>query len=175
MRPHTFSGDSRGFDTLPDVRNDWFQGIKVELFDVSDPSVLRSIDAIAVGRRGSQSTALREHHAVSHLPAAADGIHRFGVPIQVHDREPRPDDQPMTGFPWLHTGLYLFEVEEDTAGAELREVGAVIAEAAGEARSARQQTTGDRSVIQGSAVHYVHGGAVWSAPWDAPEEAVGPQ
>ncbi len=42
-----------GFDTLPDVRNDWFQGIKVELFDVSDPAELESLDVIAVGRRGS--------------------------------------------------------------------------------------------------------------------------
>ncbi len=166
-----------GFDTLSDVRNDWFQGIKVELFDVSDPTALESLDVIAVGRRGSQSAALRDHHVISHLPAGPDGLHRFAVPIQVHDREPRFDDRPMTRFPWLHTGLYLFEVEEaSSAAAQLREVGAVIAAEAGEgATSSGQYTGGDRSVIQGAAVHYVHGRQVWSAPWDAPEEAVGPQ
>ncbi len=167
-----------GFDTLPDVRNDWFQGIKVELFDVSDPAELESLDVIAVGRRGSQSAALRDHHVISHLPAGPDGFHRFAVPIQVHDREVRSDDRPTTRFPWLHTGLYLFEVEEASSGAaaQLREVGAVIAAEAGEgATSSGQYTGGDRSVIQGAAVHYVHGRQVWSAPWDAPEEAVGPQ
>ena len=150
----------------------------MELFDVSDPSALESIDVIAVGRRGSQSAALRDHHVISHLPAGPDGLHRFAVPIQVHDRGPRPDDRPMTYFPWLHTGLYLFEVEEasSAAAAQLREVGAVIAAEAGEgATSSGQNTSGDRSVIQGAAVHYVHGGYVWSAPWDDPEEAMGPQ
>jgi hypothetical protein len=163
-----------GFDTLPDERNDWFQGIKVELFDVSDPAALQSLDAVAVGRRGSHSAALGDHHAVSHLPAGADGIHRFAVPIQVHDREPLPSDRPTTRFPWLHTGLYLFEVDETAA--ELREVGALVAaEPVPGGAAPGQGTQGDRSVLQGAAVHYVHGGRVWSAPWEAPEDAFGPQ
>lgn len=167
-----------GFDTLPDVRNDWFQGIKVELFDVSDPAALQSLDVITVGRRGSQSAALRDHHAISHLPAGPDGRHRFAVPIEVHDREPFPSDGPTTYFPWLHTALYLFEVEEagSAAAARLREVGALIAaEPSDPAPTSGQSSFGDRSVIQGAAAHYVHGGRVWSAPWDAPEKAVGPE
>jgi hypothetical protein len=67
----------------------------------------------------------------------------------------------------MHTGLYLFEVEEASpvAAAQLREVGAVIVAEAGEGTtSSSQYTTEDRSVIQGAAVHYVHGGDVWSAP-----------
>ena len=36
-------------------------------------------------------------------------------------------------------------------------------------------TWGDRSVIQGDAVHYVHGQRVWSAPWDDPASSVGPE
>ena len=64
----------------------------------------------------------------------------------------------------------------ERAIAQLREVGAVIAAEAGEgATSSGQYTGGDRSVLQGAAVHYVHGGHVWSAPWDAPEDTVGPQ
>lgn len=165
-----------GFDTAPDVRNDWFQGIKVELFDVSDPAAVESLDAIAVGRRGSQSAALRDHHAISHLPAGSEGVHRFAVPIEVHDREPRPQDGPSTSFPWLHTGLYLFEVEGAGSGAaaRLRDVGAVVASDAS-AGGSGQHTHGDRSVIQGAAVHYLHQGQVWSAPWDAPDDVVGPR
>jgi hypothetical protein len=167
-----------GIDTVPDVNNDWFQGIKVELFDVSDPATLESLGAIVVGRRASRSAALRDHHAISHLPAGEDGIHRFAVPVKMHDGDSNSDDRPMVHFPWWHTGLYLFEVEEanSAANAQLREVGAVIAAEVGEGvPSADQYTRGDRSVIQGAAVHYVHRGNVWSAPWDAPEEAVGPQ
>ena len=36
-------------------------------------------------------------------------------------------------------------------------------------------THGDRAVIQGDAVHYVHEREVWSAPWDDPTSASGPQ
>ena len=46
----------------------WYQGIKLELFDVSDPMTLSSIDSVRVGMRGSQSAALRDSHAISHLP-----------------------------------------------------------------------------------------------------------
>jgi hypothetical protein len=66
-------------------------------------------------------------------------------------------------------------LEEARAGvpARLREVGAVVAAEPGEETD--QGTTGDRSVLQGAAAHYVHGGRVWSAPWADPEAVVGPQ
>lgn len=170
-----------GKDTVADVRNDWFQGIKVELFDVSDPGAPASVDSLVIGGRGSQSAALSDHHAVTHLPAGPDGNHRFAVPVQLHDDERLPSDPPNRYLPWSRTGLHLFEVVEGPLASAARihlagEIVAAQAEAetpwpSGELAS----TTGDRSVIQGDAVHYVHGDEVWSAPWDDPAADTGPQ
>jgi hypothetical protein len=170
-----------GKDTVADVRNDWFQGIKVELFDVSDPGAPASADSLVIGGRGSQSAALSDHHAVAHLPAGPDGHHRFAVPVQLHDDERLPTDPPNRYLPWLRTGLHLFEVTEGAVAsdARLQLVGEIVAEEA-DSESPRPSggnasTTGDRSVIQGDAVHYVHSDAVWSAPWDDPAADTGPQ
>ena len=41
----------------------WYQGVKLALFDVSDPSHPIEIDSIAIGDRGTESLALHEHKA----------------------------------------------------------------------------------------------------------------
>ena len=170
-----------GKDTVSDVRNDWFQGIKVELFDVSDPGAPASLDSLVFGGRGSQSAALSDHHAVTHLPAGPGEPHRFAVPVQLHDDVRLPSDPPNHYLPWLRTGLHLLEVTEGAVAsdARLQLVGEIVAEEADVESpwpsGGKASTTGDRSVIQGDAVHYVHGDEVWSAPWDDPTADTGPQ
>jgi hypothetical protein len=170
-----------GKDTVADERNDWFQGIKVELFDVSDPAAPASVDSLVIGASGSQSAALFDHHAVTHLPPGPDRPHRFAVPVQLHDGERLPSDAPTRYFPWLRTSLHLLEVEEGSrpSDARIHLAGEVVAEEADtqspQRGSGSSSTTGDRSVIQGDAVHYLHRDAVWSAPWDDPSTDTGPQ
>ncbi len=165
-----------GKDVIVESGMAWYQGIKLELFDVSDPRTLASIDSLVVGMRGSQSAALSDHHAVAYLAASA-APHRTAVPIAVHEG---PPGAASLFQPWSHTGLHLFEIDEnETAPAlsSLRDVGALVrAEAGVESdQQAPSSTEGDRAVIQGGAVHYIHGDAVWSARWRSPETFIGPQ
>ena len=41
----------------------WYQGVKLALFDVSDPSNPREVSKYEIGDRGTDSYALRDHHA----------------------------------------------------------------------------------------------------------------
>jgi len=157
----------------------WFQGVKLELFDVSDPARLSSVASIVAGMRGSQSAALGDHHAVAQL-SLGDGLHRLTIPVEVHEGDPA---SPSTHQPWSHSGLYLFEIEEndDPSRATIESVGAVV-------RAERQadgdtywsfpdeaSTVGDRAVLHEDIVHYIHDEQLWSADWFTPEEVTGPQ
>jgi len=164
-----------GKDTIPDVSNDWFQGVKIELFDVSDPSEPVSVDARVVGRRGSETAARADHQAVSVL-AAGDSGYRVTIPISVHEELPdgRDPDDPRTYYGWTDTGLHFFEI--DASGPSLTTSGVLtVASVEDSELSSSVGTRGDRSRLQEEAVHYIHDGRVWSAAWDAQQDAVGPQ
>lgn len=158
----------------------WYQGVKLELFDVSDPSRLHSVASRVVGMRGSQSAALGDHHALAQL-SLGDGLHRVAIPVEVHEGEPA---SPSTFHPWSHSGLYLFEIEEndDPSRATLSSVGAVVRAEFQDyddtdywSSPPEATTLGDRAVLHEDIVHYVHGKELWSADWFAPEEVTGPQ
>jgi len=169
-----------GQDTAEGVRNNWFQGVKLELFDVSDPSTLRTIDAEVIGRRGSQSPALREHRAFTFLADANGDIDRIAVPIVRHDRlrEGGDPDSPTESYLWSDSGLYLFELVHDPAGAFLEPAGALIVDAhdpGDETWASHWLGEDDRGVIQGDAVHFVHDHEISSAPWSDPTDVTGPR
>jgi len=67
-----------------------------------------------------------------------------------------------------------WEIRPGLNSPTLESVGALVVARPEEPYGANS-TNGDRSVIQGDAVHYVHGEEVWSAPWDDPADSTGPQ
>lgn len=190
-------GDTRllgiGKDAIPDDgstdfggRGAWYQGVKLSLFDVSDLSAPSEIADVIIGKRGTHSDALIDHHAVAFLAATSDGpvdgsAARLALPVEMHDTPqdtPLPDDEyapekPNTYYDWTHTGLYTFRITDDAI------------ESAGNLIVADRTTTDnmvffggygrDRSVLVEDSVHYIHAGQVWSATWGAPETMTGPQ
>ncbi|TKJ25852.1 MAG: hypothetical protein CEE41_03540 [Hadesarchaea archaeon B3_Hades] len=52
-----------GKDTVDAGSFDWYQGVKIALFDVSDPQNPIEISKYVIGERGSDSYALRDHRA----------------------------------------------------------------------------------------------------------------
>jgi hypothetical protein len=148
---------------------DWFQGVKVELFDVGDPSDLASLGSVEIGKRGSSTTARTDHQAVNWLDLGGD---RYRVTVPVHEEGPG-GPPPTTWYGWSRTALQLFEV--DAEAGLLAHAGEVVVEDFDSDPSAWSTTYGDRARLQGEAVHYIHGGEVWSAPWSRPEDVVGPQ
>jgi len=173
---HPITGDlllGIGKDSIEDGGVDWFQGVKIELFDVSDPSAPASIDALVIGERGSETAARTDHHAFTSLDLG-DGSSRVALPISVAEGDTGVGeaDDPRVWHAWSHTGLHLFEVDHDPPA--LYAAGALIVAEVGD-EGGSETTWQDRSRVQGGAVHYVHEGEVWSTDWSAPEDAVGPQ
>ncbi len=163
---------------IGDGRFAWFQGVRIGLFNVSNPALPTELDSVTIGRRGSESEVLFDHHAFSYIPAIPDKAKpvRFAIPVSVHDAlDPggvSPD--PTTYYPWRHTGRYLFEV---SGAGELVSRGAVVAARYTDTEwdPYDQYTGGNRALIVGDGVHFIPRGDVFSAPWDVPENVIGPQ
>jgi len=146
-------------------------GVKLALFDVADPAAPALVDQVVVGGRGSWTEVAYDPHALAYL-AGADGPDRLALPIAVYGDPATPPGGATDFVPWTHTALYLFDL--DRSAATLAPAGALVAERPTADKAWPGLLSGDRGVIQGPAVHYVHGGQVWSAPWADPGSAVGP-
>ncbi len=48
-----------------DGRGAWYQGVKLALFDVSDPQQPKEVTSLEIGARGTDSDALYNHHAIA--------------------------------------------------------------------------------------------------------------
>lgn len=164
-----------------DGRGAWYQGLKLALFDVSDPERPREMDSVEIGGRGTDSNALRNHHAVTWLPADRERGRpaRLALPVKLHAVVPTlVPMQPWEQYPWTHTGLHMFDIY-DGGGPEKRmpgivERGQMVVESADYGDSA-SWLAGDRALISEGGVHYLHGNSIWSASWGEPDTMVGPQ
>ncbi len=169
-----------------DGRGAWYQGLKLALFDISDPNDPREIQSLNIGQRGTHSEALVDHLAFTWLPADDDRRipAQLALPIKLHgdtDGGIFDPEQPFRQAPWKHTGLYLFNIhngrQNEAAAIEIQ--GKMIVERAGSEDNGYYgygSTSGDRAVIRGDGIHYIHGDKVWSASWNDPKGTLtGPQ
>lgn len=129
----------------------WFQGVKVELFDVSDPTNLRSLGSEVIGKRGSSTTLSFDTRGIA-FSHDENGI-RFGIPVKMHDKPigPANTDALNQYYSWTHTGLYVYQIEtQPNTDASLSRLG-ILKTDIGEAN-----VRYDRGVIDGDAVYYLH-------------------
>ncbi len=163
-----------GKDAVPDdgstdfgfQRGAWYQGVKLSLFDVSDPTQPTEINSLIYGKRGSDSEILYDHHAISYLPATETRPARFAIPIQVHTTAPAYPDfdasQPNAYYSFTNRGLYSFEA--DSNGIE--QVGYIDSNSNDELwRFSPWGVYGDRSLLVDDAVFYVHDSNVMGSAW----------
>lgn len=153
-----------GKDALPDpqgeFRGAWYQGMKLSLFDTSKPGEMKEVDKLILGKRGTDSAALHDHHAVTTLPVGTDL--RVALPIKLHDTpQAGMQGQPSDYYGHTQTGLYRFEV--DKAAKKIRQLAPLITERGREEYWSYPQN--DRSVMIGDYVHYFHNGNFWSQRW----------
>ncbi len=163
-----------GKDAIPDdgstdfgfQRGAWYQGVKLSLFDVSDPARPTEINSLVYGKRGSSSEALYDHHAISFLPATAAHPARFALPIQIHATAPDYADfdpaQPNAYYSFTNRGLYAFEASADGVS----QAGYIEADSTdGTERYSVWGGFGDRSVLVDDTVYYIHESEVKGAAW----------
>ena len=155
------------------------QGVKLSLFDVSDPARPSELESLLVGQRGTQSGALFDHRGITVQRASEEHPTRvsFGVDIA---GTPLPDSRPapaeaLNYYSWTHTALYGFDVRGG-AGAGIERRGAMIARRAGAESGFRgPRFADDRAVMVDDTVYYVHGPEVYVAPWDDLGNPAGPR
>jgi hypothetical protein len=180
-----------GKDAVPDSgandfggRGAWYQGVKLSLFDISDPQRPTEIDRIVLGKRGTESDALHDHHAFTYLPPTEAAPARLAIPLRLHSTTPVyagfDPSKPWSFYDWTHTGLYLFDIYTGLQAGHMPGLTSrgtlIIADRAqGDNEDPWSYAWSDRSLILGDSVHYTHNSRVWSAPWDAPAAAIGPQ
>ncbi|MCP4693915.1 MAG: hypothetical protein GY859_38125, partial [Desulfobacterales bacterium] len=156
-------------------RGAWYQGVKLSLFDVSDPSNPREVDSLVYGKRGTNSDALVDHHALAYLPPINGGPARLALPIQLHETVPtysyfNPSD-PSAYYDWTHTGLYMFDITTGESGGQagIEKSGHIIAESIGNQDDSYWGWARDRAVLLNDSVHYIHNEKVISAEWGGDE------
>lgn len=157
--------DPRGFG---DGRGAWVQGIKLSLFDVSDPSSPSEVQSVLLGERGTESVALGNHRAITIQPANDQHPMRLSFGASVYGTAApatSPSPQQASSYSqWSYTGLHGYDI---TAGdnASITPRGALVIERSDNGNGYHRYGD-DRSVMVNDAVFYVHGKSVYPAMWD---------
>ena len=148
-------------DGIGDGRGGLQQGVKLSLFDVSDPSAPREVSSQTIGERGTDSVALYNPRAIA-IQAATDAHPTrvaFGIDVAGSAAAPPLESitEPWNWRPWSYTGLHGFDIRTG-ADARIEARGALVVDT----------TYGDdRAVLAGDAAFYVHGDRVRAARWDS--------
>ncbi len=162
-----------GKDALPDTsaafgdgRGAWYQGVKVALFDVRNPAQPKEVNSMLIGKRGSDSAVLHDHHAFTLLVSGNETgvLARLALPIARHSLLPSGGvnaDNPNTWYEWSDTGLHLFSVLESG----LVQQGEIIAESRATHPYPVANANEDRAFMNGSEIHYLHGQEMWAKAW----------
>lgn len=171
-----------GKDAIPDQARDngdgrgaWYQGVKLSLIDVTDPENPREADKIILGKRGTDSTALSSHHAITGLKI--NNTYRIAIPINMHAETPSNGNiqEPFAYYGYSHTGLYRFEV--DINNQTITKIPAMIVNdylSANGTQHNREIDT-DRSIFINDEVFYMHQGDFWSQDWQGKNTMTGPK
>ena len=90
----------------------WYQGVKISLFDVSDPEKPKQIVRYVIGDRGTDSPILRDHHAF--LFSLEKHLMVIPVLLAEIDSEKYPDGVPPNAYgDFVWQGVYVFNVDVD--------------------------------------------------------------
>ena len=144
-------------------RGAWYQGLKLSLFDVSDPANPSEVAALVLGKRGTESAVLSDHHALSFLPASGTEPARLAIPVDLNDTIPSSTSfnpaLPNAYYDYTHSGLYSFEIDAEG----ITQAGIIFGTQLGSNLFYGEYT--DRSILLNDAVFYIHQGEVLSSNW----------
>ena len=142
-------------------------GIKLSLFNVSNPGSPLEVQSLLVGQRGTDARALFDHRAITVQRATEQHPTRVSFGIDVYGQA--LPDSSATGqdvfryYNWNYSGLHGFDV---TTGADagIASRGALVVESA--SGNNYPSYADDRSVMVNDSLFYIRGDKVYAAPWD---------
>lgn len=168
-----------GKDAIPagavgDGRGAWYQGVKLSLIDVADPTNPREVDKVIIGKRGTDSTVLYNHHALTSLKLGDK--YQVAIPVKLHEEDsPNTNGADIATFfhAFKQTGLHRFEIDINTQKIITNSVLEVAN--AGSGPEIIRSIYNDRSVIIGENIYYMHDGKFWLQDWSGDNDAIGPK
>ena len=158
-----FGKDARPADVFGDGQFAWYQGLQLTLFDVANAGQPREIQRVVIGKRGSDSALLRDHHAFSAL-VQPDGSRLIAIPARVHDGVPQYYSGDSTFYPWQESGLMHWVLRGTSASdARLTQLPSLITARASQGSNNYPDSAqnGGRSVLFRNGTVYVGNGQFW--------------
>ncbi len=128
------------------------QGLKISLFDISNPRNPREIDKIHLGKAGTYSPANNNHHAFTSLKMRNSPITRISLPVSLVTNTDRYRTE---------NGLHQFEV--NTSSKKIAHVGQLLPPKQKQRRW--YWNNEDRSIIIDNKLYYYNNGTFWAGRW----------
>lgn len=154
-------------DGVGDGRGALVQGMKLSLFNVSNPANPTEVQSVLIGQRGTHSNALSDHRAITIQPATDAHPLRvsFGIDVFGESSPERVTDANFASryYDYRYSGLHGFEVKVGT-DAEIVSKG-VLQVDSGEGLYYGSYGV-DRSVMVNDALFYITGSGVSAANWN---------
>ena len=139
-----------------DGRGAWYQGVKLSLIDISNPSAPFEKEKIIIGGRGSETAVSRSHHALTTLKTG--NTLKMALPVSLHETESTSPsyaiDDPRYSYEWTRDELYRLNI--NTLTGEISVLSGITAESNDSGINYYTQWEQDRSVMIGDEVYYLH-------------------
>lgn len=138
-------------------------GMKVSLFDISDPALPKELHTMVV--KDGFTPVEYDYRALSVLER--DGTYQFALPVERWVAAEKKD-QPSRS----HNSLALIEVADTQSNPTMRQVHQVVVD--NKASNTYVFSGNDRSVMHNEHVYYIHGNQVWHSQWQKGATINGP-
>jgi hypothetical protein len=152
--------DALSDGTNGDGRFAWYQGVKLSLIDVTDPTRPTEAARSVIGKRGTDATVLRDHHGIA-LQTVGNRV-RISLPVRLHDTLPQGSVgsalSASTYYQSTRTELQKFDI--DTAARSLTARKPLVS-----SLSPDRDISVDRSLLWDDQVHYYQSGVWTSGAW----------
>ena len=143
--------------TSGDGRFAWYQGVKLSLIDVTDPTHPREAARSLVGKRGTDATVLHDHHGIALQTLGS--VVRVSLPVSLHETLPYlATGAPNDYFQFTRTELQKFEIDLSAKSLSPRPpLASKLTE--------QRDISSDRSLLWNNQVHYYQNGVWRSGVW----------
>jgi hypothetical protein len=100
-------------------------GLQLSLFDVSSVAAPRVVQQISIGKAGSDSALLRDHHAISVLEHA-DGTVQVALPVSLHGGVALGGSGDSATYAWMESGLMRFQVPPSPSAGGIQALAPIV-------------------------------------------------